>query len=116
MHSLPTFKKVHSLPTFKKHAGFKSQDRKYFVVAFSLETASCLPNIHSPFTPRNLMFFQLAMCPDTHSYFLASHGWSMRLGRSPWVCFREGYVKQADSVEREIFLALPFFLLFLPEM
>jgi hypothetical protein len=57
---------MHSLFGFK-HAGFKSQDQKYFILASSKETAIYLPNIHSP-TPRNLMFFQLAVCPDKHLF------------------------------------------------
>lgn len=56
---------VHVLPALKKYAGFENQDQKYFVLAFSVETASYLPNIYSTFTPRNLPPHpRLAICPD----------------------------------------------------
>lgn len=49
---------VHVLLAFRKHAGLRAKSKSIsFVLAFSVEPASCIPNIHSPFMHRNLIFF-----------------------------------------------------------
>lgn len=54
------------LLAFKEHE-VQEPRQKYFVLAFSVVTAYWLPNIHSTFTHRNLIFFSSWHCAQINT-------------------------------------------------
>lgn len=96
----------HVLLAFRKHAGLRAKSKSIlFVLAFSVDTASCIPNIHSTFMHRNLIFLKFIFLVTGS---VPSFPWVVSEVKLKVLGGLSGRLCEADdSAERHTFVAFP---------